>query len=131
MKWKQRSACLVALAALAVGAAAPDANALVYSDIIDWNMCDSRVEAGGYTTSSGNSNGVVEFRWVDSPSHTTVVSANGYFNDQPFGTQTIPAGVTSYSTIGYRGGAGLQFRLWGRTAIGSGCMYNHDGRVNR
>jgi hypothetical protein len=103
----------------------------VYSDIPNWNMCDSRVEGGGFTTTSDNSSGRIDYRWLDSPNKTTVISANGYFTDGLYGTAEVPAGATDYRFVANRGGGGLQFRLWGRTAIGSGCMYDHDGRVLR
>ncbi len=136
--WTARSKALVTLcSALAVVLlAAAVAHALVYSDITDFNVCDNSItDAGNFSTSSGNNGNVVEYRWLDDPNHTTVISANDPYTLFDFGDTAIPAHNTGYRTVasyvGFTNTPPVVFKLRGRTASGAGCMYNHDGRVNR
>lgn len=126
----------IAAAMMVLWGAAP-ASAWVYTDITDFNLCDSYItDAGNFTTSpaNGNNDHWVEYRWLDDPDHTTVISANNIYDLSMYGKTEIPAHNTTYRTVADLpgiGGSGKEFKLRGRTASGAGCMYNHDGRVRR
>lgn len=92
-------------------------------------MCETRKSAGNFSTS--NSNSEIDYRWVQDPAHTTVISANDIYDGTMFGKTDIPAHNTAYRLVAYTPGTAYPFELWGRTAIGAGCMPTTQGRVNR
>jgi hypothetical protein len=100
------------------------------SDLTDWNLTESTSTWPTQYHVSSTGDGWVAYRWVDSPSKTTVISANGCSDLALFGSDVIGAGDTNYHNL-YPGGAGQCFLLRGRTSSGSGSMVNHDGRVKR
>jgi hypothetical protein len=122
----------IACAGLLAAALPAAAHAQVPYDVIDWNLTESASTCCGGTNFhlSSSGGGVAQYRWIDSPAKTTVISANGCIDLGLFGSATIPAGNTSYQTL-FSAGAGACFVLRGRTAIGSGSMVNHDGRLQR
>jgi hypothetical protein len=134
MDRRSRRACTCAtvLALLVAGLAPATAHAQVTTDLVDWNLTETAVTWGGGTqfhiSSSGD--GTAYFRWLDSPNKTTVISANGCTDGTLFGTATIGVGNTNYAGL-FSASAGFCFVVRGRTAIGSGSMVNHDGRVKR
>jgi hypothetical protein len=74
----------------------------------------------------------LNYRWLDTPNKTTVISSNYCGSLVMIGKNEFPSGWggTQYQSIG----GGLPqytcFRVRGRTASGSGGLYNHDGRLN-
>jgi len=99
--------------------------------VIDWNLVDYEVRGygNGYTISSIG-DGSAYYRWSDSPNKITVISGNSCGDGSMYDKAEIPA----YSTIYHRlfgGFSGLCFLLRGRTASGSGGLYNHDGVLRR
>lgn len=119
-------ACAVA-AACGVSAASAAADHGVYTNINDFNLCDNRITDGGnYNASVGA--GYFEFRWLDDPDHTSVISANNPSTLELYNKIEIRAHDTSYHLVS----AGYSYvKIRGRLAAGAGCMYYHDGRVNR
>jgi hypothetical protein len=123
-----------ALLAATVGAlflVAP-AFAAVWTNIDDWNLTETTSSAGGGTQfhiSSGGS--LVQYRWLDSPNKSTVISVNNCADLALLGgPQTYGVGDTGYHNL-YNGAANQCFILRGRTGSGQGSMSLHDGRVNR
>jgi hypothetical protein len=129
--WAARGALLGAVLAIAV---TTTAHANVYTDINNWDLHEYVTTASGgtqYHTSTG-SNGIVEYRWLDATDRATVISGNSCSDYTLYGSpHTFNAGVTLYRTLFTSGFDGLCFVLRGRTAAGTGSMYNKDGRVNR
>ena len=118
------AACLLAAPATAHGG---------YTDLDNWNLTESTSTWGGGTQFSISSGGPgpASYRWLDDPDKTTVISANNCTDGTLRGSPaTIPAHNTSYHGL-FSGAAGACFILRGRTAIGSGSMVNHDGRIDR
>jgi hypothetical protein len=104
------------------------------SDITDWNLTESLSQAGGgsgtqYHVSAGGS--LVQYRWLDSPNKSTVISANTC-QDMALlgGSSAYGVGDTSYHGL-WNGSGGVCFILRGRTGAGQGSMNLHDGRVSR
>jgi hypothetical protein len=117
------AACLLAAPATAQGG---------WTDLDNWNLTETTSTLGGgtqFTISSGGS-GSASYRWLDTPSKTTVISANHCTDGTLRGAATIPVNNTSYHAL-FSGAVGACFILRGRTAIGSGSMVNHDGRIDR
>lgn len=120
-------------AALALSVLVPAvAHAAVTTDLVNFNLTESASTYGGGTQfhiSTGGS--PVDYRWLDSPNKTTVISANSCIDLALQGsTRTYAAGSTSYQRL-FNGFSGQCFVVRGRTAIGSGSMVDHDGRVSR
>jgi hypothetical protein len=109
--------------------AAP-ALAMVYSDMNDWNLTETTSTwPTQWHISTGGS--LVQFRWLDSPNKSTVISVNACTDLAVVGgPDSYGVGDTGYHDL-YRGAAGQCFYLRGRTASGQGSMSLHDGRVNR
>jgi hypothetical protein len=109
-----------------------EAHAAVTTDLVDWNLTESLSRWGGGTQfhiSSGGS--AVQYRWLDSPNKTTVISGNSCTDFSLLGSaSTYGVGDTSYHGL-FNGAAGQCFVLQGRTGAGQGSMVNHDGRVSR
>jgi len=106
------------------------AYAYVTSDLTDWNLTESTSTwPTQYHVASGT-DGVVSFRWLDSPSKSTVISANRCSDLAQYGASSYGVNDTSYHGL-FTGWAGLCFYLRGRTGAGQGSMVNHDGRVQR
>jgi opacity protein-like surface antigen len=124
-------AMLVA-AVCSVAALPATASAQVTTDLNDWNLTESVSTWGGGTQFhiSSGSDGWDAFRWLDSPSKTTVISANSCGDYSVLGSATIGVNDTAYKNL-FWGVAGTCFVMRGRTAAGSGSMLNHDGRVKR
>jgi len=121
----------MALVVVLAGLAAPTAaTAQITTDLTDWNLTESTSTWGSAFHISSSGDGTAQYRWLDSPSKTTVISGNACPDLALYGAQTFGAGDTSYKTL-FSGHAGLCFALRGRTAAGSGSMVNHDGRVKR
>jgi hypothetical protein len=123
------AAILVIASALALGAPAA-ASAWWYTDIIDFNLTESVVTYGYYSISQ-DGDGSANYRWLDDPDHSTVISGNNCSDLSPFGVASISAHNTSYHQLFSGGWWGLCFALRGRVAYGAGSMYNHDGRLQR
>lgn len=118
---------VVVLACLAVTATA----FAVTTDLTNWNLTETTSTYGGGTQfhiSSGGS--LVQFRWLDSPNKTTVVSGNSCSDLTLYGVSSYGVGDTSYHSL-FSAGGGLCFVMRGRTGAGQGSMVNHDGRVDR
>lgn len=106
------------------------ANAQVTNDLNNWNLTESRSQWPSDFHISSSGDGWASYRWIDSPNKTTVISANSCHDLAGFGQASIGAGNTSYHYL-FPGSPGHCFLLFGRTAIGSGSMVNHDGRIRR
>jgi hypothetical protein len=104
------------------------------SDITDWNLTEALSRAGGgsgtqYHVSTGGA--VVQYRWLDSPNKSTVISANSCGDFALFGSpSSYGVGDTTYHSL-WNGASQTCFVLQGRTAAGQGSMNLHDGRVSR
>lgn len=104
--------------------------AWVYTAIVDFHVTETAYTYGQYTkSSSGDSS--VSYRWSDDPDHTTVISANNCPDLARLGQATISAHSTAFHGLAGGLSAGACFALRGRTAIGAGAMYNHDGVLRR
>ena len=136
MDRRTHRACLRATlctAACLLAAAPATAQAQVTNDLNDWNLTESTSTWGGGTqfTISVSGDGWAAYRWLDSPNKTTVISANTCTDGALRGSAaTIGVNNTSYHNL-FPGLPGSCFILRGRTAIGSGSMVNHDGRIKR
>src|SRR3954454_5825111 len=109
------------------------AYAYVTTDMNNWNLTESVSTYGGGTQFhiATGTDGWASFRWLDSPSKVTVISANRCSDGALLGSSTaIGTGDTSYHLL-FNGGAGQCFLMRGRTANGQGSMINHDGRIQR
>jgi hypothetical protein len=129
----RRAPLRAAFCAAACVLAAPVTAQAGYTDLNNWNLTESTSVWGGGTQFSISSGGpgLAEYRWLDDPDKTTVISANNCSDGGLRGSPaTIPAHNTSYHTL-FSGSVGTCFVLRGRTASGSGSMVNHDGRINR
>ena len=132
---RTRRSLIARVCVLAIGACVllpASALAFVTTDMIDWNLTDTASTYGGGTQFhiSTGTDGSVSYRWLDVTDHTTVISGNSCADYSLLGTNTISSGNTSYHLL-FWGTQGQCFVLRGRTAIGSGAMYNKDGRVQR
>lgn len=108
------------------------AHAQVTTDLVDWNLTET-VSSWGSPTQfhiSTTGDGWAAYRWLDTPAKTTVISANACVDLSLHGIVTIGVNSTSYYNL-FSGPPGACFVMRGRTAIGSGSMVNHDGRVKR
>lgn len=108
------------------------AGAYLTSDLTDFNLTESVSLYGGtqYHIATGT-DGVVSYRWVDSPSKQTIIGPGSCADGAPLATGYIySASDTGYHTI-YSGGAGLCFYVRGRTTSGQGPMTYYDGRLQR
>jgi hypothetical protein len=126
-------ACSALLALTLVGLVfSASARAAVTTDIVDWNMTESLSQAGGGTQfhiSTGGS--LIQYRWLDSPNKSNVVSANTCTDFALLGSVAgYGVGDTGYHSL-YSGTQGQCFILQGHTNAGQGSMVNHDGRVSR
>ncbi|MBE2316557.1 hypothetical protein DVA67_011260 [Solirubrobacter sp. CPCC 204708] len=132
MDRRVRRGLVLALVCALFGAGAAPARAQVLTDLTDWNLTESVSAWGGGTQFhiSQSGDGWAAFRWLDSPAKTTVISGNTCMDLYYLGGGSIAAGNTSYLNL-FSGSPGACFVLRGRTAIGSGAMYNHDGRLKR
>jgi hypothetical protein len=102
----------------------------VTSDLNDWHLNESTSTwPTQYHISSGG-DGVVSFRWLDTPSKTTVISANRCSDLAQYGASAYGVNDTSYHAL-FSGSPATCFQLRGRTGAGQGSMLNHDGRVQR
>lgn len=125
---------LVSASAVTVALGAGIASsAQAYWDLADFNLTET---AKAYPNDSnphffGISQGVVVYRWLDDPNHTTVISTNYPGDLTLIGVKEIAAHDTSYNSIGGFGpGNAGSFIVRGRVAIGAGSMVNHDARVD-
>ncbi len=126
----RRVTLLLALTASSLIVAVPLALAYVTSDLVNWNLTESTSTYGGGTSFhiSSGTDGRVDFRWLDSPNKTTVISANACGDYALYGSAVTAD--TNYRYL-FTGGTSQCFLMRGRTAAGSGPLYNHDGRVQR
>jgi hypothetical protein len=105
------------------------------SDINDFNLTENLSRYGGtpgteFHVSSGGA--AVQYRWLDSPSKSTVISSNNCGDYVLLGnSQSYSAGDTSYRTLWSNGTSGWCFVLQGRTQAGQGSMSLYDGRLVR
>jgi hypothetical protein len=104
--------------------------AAVPTDMNDWNLTESVSTWGSqFHISTGGS--LVQYRWLDSPSKSTVISINTCSDWAVLAApSSYGVGDTSYHSL-YNGASGQCFVLRGRTAAGQGSMNLYDGRVNR
>jgi hypothetical protein len=131
MDRRVRRGLLLAFACATFGAATP-ARAQVLTDLNNWNLTEtaSAWNGGSQFHISTSGDGWAQFRWLDTPSKVTVISANTCTDQYYLGGGSIPINNTSYLTLFY-GSPGACFIMRGRTSSGSGSMVNHDGRVKR
>jgi hypothetical protein len=124
-------ALLTAAVAALVAAPAPAA-AQSTTDLNDWNLTDtvSTWNNGQQFHIGSTGDGWLAYRWLDSPNKTTVISANACGDYSVLGSATIGSGNTSYQNL-FWGPTGACFVMRGRTAVGSGSMVDHDGRIRR
>ena len=118
---------------LTLAATSPARAAYALTDINNWDLYESVTTYGGGTQfhiSSGG-DGWANYRWLDVTTHTTVISGNACSDYSLYGSHQFNAGVTAYRSLFYSASSGLCFVLRGRTANGSGAMYNKDGRLAR
>jgi hypothetical protein len=123
--------CAFLLCVVVLTIAAAPAGAWVFTDIVDFNLTETAYTYGVYSISSSG-DGSASYRWVDDPSHTTVISGNNCPDLALLGgPATIAAHDVSYH--GLFGGAspGACFALRGRVATGAGSMNGHDGTLRR
>jgi len=101
------------------------------SDLNDFNLVETvRSYPTQYHVSSGGS--PVAYRWLDSPSKSTVISVNDCTDGFVLGgSQSYGAGDTSYHTLWSSGLSGWCFVVSGRTGSGQGSMSLYDGRISR
>ncbi len=105
------------------------------SDLTDFNLTESLSRYGGgqgtqYHVSTGGA--TVQYRWLDSPSKSTVISVNNCGDFTLLGnSSSYGAGDTSYHTLWSNGTSGWCFVVQGRTQAGQGSMSLHDGRISR
>jgi hypothetical protein len=130
------AACALAAACLGLGfAPAAQAYTFVTTDIIDFNLTESISQYNGgqqfRVSPNGDGDGTVNYRWVDVPPKTTVISANACGNLALLGSHQYNAGITDYRELFAGGFQSECFILRGRTAAGSGSMTNYDGRLQR
>jgi len=119
------AACVMTLTFSAV------AYAYVTTDLTNWNLTETTSTWGSQFHVATGTNGVVSYRWLDTPAKITVVSGNACPDWSLYGSPaTIGVNDTSYKAL-FGGYQGLCFVLRGRTAAGQGSMVNHDGRVQR
>jgi hypothetical protein len=125
-RFRALGACFALLASLVCAASA----FATTSDLIDWNLTETTSTYGTqFHISTGGS--LVQFRWLDSPNKSTVVSANTCTDLSLLGSAaSIGVGDTGYHSL-FSGSSGQCFVLRGRTGAGQGSMVNHDGRVDR
>lgn len=128
-----RAALVIALAGSICAMSATVAVAYVTTDMNDFNLTESTSFYGAptqYHISSGT-DGWVSYRWLDSPSKSTVIGASRCSDLADIGTTvTIPAGNTNYQNL-FNQGAGYCFAVHGRTSAGQGSMSLYDGRIQR
>jgi hypothetical protein len=120
-------ACFALLACLTFAARALAAT----TDLVDWNLTETTSTWGGGTQfhiSAGGS--TVQFRWLDAPNKTSVISGNSCSDLTLYGSSSYGVNDTSYHTL-FSSAAGQCFLMRGRTGAGQGSMVNHDGRVDR
>jgi hypothetical protein len=118
------AACVITLTFTAV------AYGYVTTDLNDWNLSESTSSWGSAFHISSGTDGWVSYRWLDSPSKSTVISANRCSDLALYGSSGYGVNDTSYHAL-FNGPAGTCFVLRGRTGAGQGSMVNHDGRVQR
>ena len=131
MDRRVRRGLLLAGVCVTLGAAAP-ARAQVLTDLNNWNLTEtvSTWNGGSNFHISTSGDGTAQFRWLDTPSKVTVISANTCMDLYYLGGGSIPINNTSYLHL-FSASPGACFVMRGRTSSGSGSMVNHDGRVKR
>src|SRR3954470_19169749 len=129
MRRRAARAALVAAAAATLSSAA-----LAVGDVttdMPWDLNETLATYGSTFHISSGTDGAIAFRWIDSPTKLTVVSANACSDWSLLGaSQTIGAGDTDYHSL-YTGFAGQCFVMRGRTGSGTGAMSGKTGRVRR
>src|SRR4051794_29616348 len=88
---------------------APVAHAWFYTDIVNWNLTETVSTYGQYSIGTTGDGGAY-YRWVDDPSHTTVVSGNSCQDLSLYGKTDIGAHDTSYHKL-FQGNPYLCFNL--------------------
>jgi hypothetical protein len=128
---RRTSRATLCAAVCCVAALPATASAQVTTDLTDWSLTETVSTWGGGTQfhiSSGSS--TADYRWLNSPNKTTVISGNSCGDLTLYGSSTIGIGDTSYNNL-FSAGTRLCFVLRGRTSSGSGSMVNRDGRIKR
>ena len=103
------------------------------TDVNDFNLTTTTSRYGGnpgtqFHVSTGGA--AIQYRWLDSPSRSMVISANDCFDFSVLGSSSsYGAGDTGYHTLWANGPSAYCFVLQGRTQSGSMSLY--DGRVSR
>ena len=119
-------------ALVAVLAFAAPAFAYLTTDLNDFNLTETTSTYGSgsqYHISTGT-DGWSSYRWLDSPSKTTVISMNNCQDLTLLGSSTYGAADTSYHAL-FNGFGAECFEVRGRTASGQGSMSLYDGRIQR
>jgi hypothetical protein len=119
-------AALAATAALAL----PQAAQAATTDV-SWALGQTTVTYGPPTSfhiSTGGS--AVDYRWLDTLTKDTVISANGCSDLGLLGSDAIGAGDTGYHRL-FNGAPSQCFVLRGRVASGQGSTTTRTGRVSR
>src|SRR3954465_1835007 len=128
----RRPAARVALLAALAATLTPAAFALGYvtTDLTPWNLSETLQTYGGGTQFhiATGTDGLVAYRWLESPNKITVISGNACSDWALVGSRP-PIGVAAPGSPSlFPGFAGQCFVLRGRTANGEGSMTGHDGR---
>ena len=102
------------------------------TDINDFNLTETVSTYGGGTQFHVTTGGqIVQYRWLDSPVKSTVISANNCGDAAMLGQASYGVSDTAYGTIWSSGFSQACFILRGRTQAGQGSMSLYDGRINR
>jgi hypothetical protein len=101
------------------------------SDLNDFNLVETvRTYPSQYHVSTGGAS--VSYRWLDSPSKSTVISVNDCNDGFVLGgSSSYGSGDTGYHTLWSNGLSGYCFVVNGRTQSGQGSMNLYDGRISR
>lgn len=126
-----RAAMIAAVSALTILTLPSAATAYVTTDMNDWNLTESLSYYGSNFSIASGTDGLVQYRWLDTPAKATVISAAACSDLSQLGSSAVIAvNSTSYYSL-FSGSTGQCFVLRGRTTSGSGSLVNHDGRVKR
>ena len=97
------------------------AYAYVTTDVNNFNLTESVSTWPSQFHVASGTDGLVSWRWLDSPNKATVISANRCTDYALFGSGSYGINDTSYHGL-YWGSAGQCFVIRGRTAAGQGLQ---------
>jgi hypothetical protein len=102
------------------------------TDLNDFNLTETTSSYGGGTQFHVTTGGsFVDYRWLDSPIKSTVISANTCGDAAMLGQASYGVSDTTYRRIWSSGTSQACFIVRGRTQAGQGSMSLYDGRINR